>query len=82
MKDNLIGWSVFVIFVVAMIVMVGCGDPPVAPAPTVTAHVYTNKTGGSVIYCPEELDPAPTEWTYNGTAEVAEDDLLSQCELE
>lgn len=54
---------------------VGCGDK-------VTAHVYTNNTGGSVIYCPEELDPAPTEWTYNGTAEIDEDDVLSQCELE
>lgn len=98
MKDNLIGWSVFVIFVVSMILVVGCGDlgepqgpaePPAAeepePAPPLavgTAHVYTNKTGGSVIYCPEELDPVPTEWTYNGTAEINEDDILEQCELE
>lgn len=47
-----------------------------------TAHVYTNKTGGSVIYCPEELDPVPTEWEYNGTAEIDADDILEQCELE
>lgn len=81
MKDGLIGWIVCVVFVLVLVFSVGCGDPPVAPAPTVTAHVYTNKTGGSVIYCPEELDPMPTEWTYNGTAEISEDDVLEQCEL-
>jgi hypothetical protein len=53
-----------------------------ACAAKATAHVYTNKTGGSVIYCPEELDPVPTEWEYNGTAEISEDDILEQCELE
>jgi len=82
MKDNLIGWSVLIIFVIAMILMVACGDPPAAPAPTVTAHIYTNNDGGSVINCPELLDPAPTEWTYNGTAELPEDQVLEQCELE
>jgi len=58
--------------------------PPAAPAVLVTVHVYTNDDGGSVVWCPEELDPAPTTWTYNGTAEVDEDseDILSQCELE
>ena len=50
--------------------------------PTATAHVYTNKTGGSVVWCPEELDPVPTEWDYNGTAEVQADQILEQCELE
>jgi len=48
----------------------------------VTAHIYTNNDGGSVINCPELLDPAPTEWTYNGTAELPPDQVLSQCELE
>lgn len=59
-------------------------DPPLAPAVLVTVHVYTNKEGGSVVWCPEELDPVPTTWTYNGTAEVDEnsEDILSQCELE
>ena len=52
-----------------------------ACAAKATAHVYTNKTGGSVIYCPEELDPVPTEWDYNGTAEIDADDILEQCEL-
>ncbi len=58
--------------------------PPAAPAVLVTVHVYTNDDGGSVVWCPEELDPAPTTWTYNGTAEVDEDseDILGQCELE
>ena len=67
------------------LVLLGCGDPPLAPpAVTVTVHVYTNNDGGSVVWCPEELDPVPTTWTYNGTAEVDEDheDVLSQCELE
>ena len=84
MKDNLIGWTVLVLFVGAMIWMVGCGDlgEPMAPGAMVTAHVYTNKTGGSVIYCPEEHDPVPTEWTYNGTAEISEDEVLEICELE
>lgn len=84
MKDNLIGWTVLVLFVGAMIWMVGCGDlgEPMAPGAMVTAHVYTNKTGGSVIYCPEELDPVPTEWDYNGTAEISEDEVLEICELE
>lgn len=59
---------------VVLIILGGCGAK-------VTAHVYTNKTGGSVIYCPEELDPVPTEWDYNGTAEIDEDDVLEQCEL-
>lgn len=80
MRDNLIGLTVVLIFVVCLVLLVGCGDP-VAPAAMVTAHVYTNKTGGSVIYCPEELDPVPTEWDYNGTAEISEDDVLEQCEL-
>ena len=78
MKDNLIGWSVLIIFVIAMILAVGCGEPLAVG----TAHVYTNNDGGSVIYCPEELDPVPTEWTYNGTAEISEDEILEQCELE
>jgi len=82
MKDNLIGWSVLIIFVIAMILMVAFGDPPAAPGAMVTAHVYTNETGGSVIYCPEELDPVPSEWDYNVTAEISEDDVLEQCELE
>lgn len=82
MKDRMIGWTVFLVFVFSLVLIVGCGDPPAAPAATVTAHIYTNKTGGSVIYCPEELDPEPTEWTYNGTAEISEDDVLEQCELE
>jgi hypothetical protein len=62
----------------------GCNGGPAAPAVLVTVHVYTNNDGGSVVWCPEELDPAPTTWTYNGTAEVDEDseDILSQCELE
>lgn len=72
---------VLILFLV-LALMVGCGDPPVAPAATVTAHIYTNNDGGSVINCPEELDPAPTEWTYNGTIELPEDEVLEQCELE
>jgi len=62
----------------------GCNGGPAAPAVLVTVHVYTSEDGGSVVWCPEELDPAPTTWTYNGTAEVDEDseDILSQCELE
>ena len=82
MRDNLIGLTVVLIFVVCLVLVVGCADPPAAPGAMVTAHVYTNKTGGSVIYCPEELDPVPTEWDYNGTAEISEDDVLEQCELE
>lgn len=74
------------ILVMVLIGFSACnGDPPADPAPPLavgTAHVYTNKTGGSVIYCPEELDPVPTEWEYNGTAEINEDDILEQCELE
>lgn len=81
MKNGLIGWTVFVVFVLFLVLIVGCGDPPAAPAPTVTAHIYINNTGGSVINCPEELDPAPTEWTYNGTIELPEDEVLEQCEL-
>lgn len=71
-------------FLVVVLLLAGCGDPPAAPVATVTVHVYTNDDGGSVVWCPEELDPAPTTWTYNGTAEVDEDseDILSQCELE
>ncbi len=63
------------IALLALVFLAGCGDK-------VTAHVYTNKTGGSVIYCPEEHDPVPTEWTYNGTAQIDEDDVLEICELE
>lgn len=63
------------IAILALVILAGCGDK-------VTAHVYTNKTGGSVILCPEELDPEPTEWTYNGTVEIDEDTVLSQCELQ
>jgi len=64
------------IVILLCLVWMGCGGP------TKTAHIYTNDTGGSVILCPEELDPAPTEWTYNGTATVPEDQVLSQCELQ
>ena len=68
---------------VMILVLSGCnGGPPAAPVATVTAHIYTNNDGGSVINCPELLDPAPTEWTYNGTAELPADQVLSQCELE
>jgi len=76
-------WAV-VAFTLALVLLAGCGDPPLAPVATVTVHVYTNNDGGSVVWCPEELDPVPTTWTYNGTAEVDEDheDVLSQCELE
>ena len=80
------------ILVIVLIGFSGCNGgpaeppaaPPTAPAVLVTVHVYTNNDGGSVVWCPEELDPAPTTWTYNGTAEVDEDseDVLSQCELE
>ncbi len=68
----------------ALVFLTGCNGGPAAPAVLVTVHVYTNNDGGSVVWCPEELDPAPTTWTYNGTAEVDEDseDVLSQCELE
>jgi hypothetical protein len=69
------------ILVMVLIGFSSCGDPA-PPLAVGTAHVYTNKTGGSVIYCPEELDPVPTEWDYNGTAEINEDDILEQCELE
>lgn len=74
--------------IVLCLVWMGCNGepaaPPAAPVVLVTVHVYTNNDGGSVVWCPEELDPAPTEWTYNGTAEVDEDheDVLTQCELE
>lgn len=85
MRDHLIGWTVTVFFLIALVMMTSCGDlgEPGGPPPLAvgTAHVYTNKTGGSVIYCPEELDPVPTEWTYNGTAEISEDEILEQCEL-
>jgi len=81
------------ILVMALIGFSGCNGgpaapadpaPPAAPAVLVTVHVYTNDEGGSVVWCPEELDPPPTTWTYNGTAEVDEnsEDILSQCELE
>jgi len=76
------------ILVIVLMGFSGCNGPPAAPpaAPVVlvTVHVYTNDEGGSVVWCPEELDPAPTTWTYNGTAEVDEDheDVLTQCELE
>ncbi len=77
------------ILVMALIGFSGCNGPapappPAAPAVLVTVHVYTSADGSSVLWCPEELDPAPTTWTYNGTAEVDEDseDILSQCELE
>lgn len=82
--------NILILICAMFLLFVGCGDPvpapapPAAPAVLVTVHVYTNNDGGSVVWCPEELDPAPTEWTYNGTAEVDEDhkDVLSQCELE
>lgn len=70
------------ILVTVLIGFSGCNGGPAPPLAVGTAHVYTNKTGGSVIYCPEELDPVPTEWDYNGTAEINEDDILEQCELE
>ena len=60
--------------VIAAIVLVGCGD-------VATAHIYT-KPDGTMLICPEELDPAPTTWTYNGTAVVQESEILEQCELE
>lgn len=79
----------FFLLILGMVLIVGCGDSPepaepTAPAVLVTVHVYTNNDGGSVVWCPDELDPVPTEWTYNGTAEVDEnsEDVLSQCELE
>jgi len=49
--------------------------------PTATAHIY-QKPDGTVLWCPEELDPPPTTWEYAGTAEVQEDQILEQCELE
>ena len=66
----------------AVLFLIGCGDPPLAPVAKVTVHVYTKD--GAAVWCPEELDPAPTTWAYNGTAEVDADheDVLSQCELE
>jgi hypothetical protein len=72
-------WKLSVVLL--LVPFFGCGDPA-PPLAVGTAHVYTNKTGGSVIYCPEELDPVPTEWDYNGTAEINEDEILEQCELE
>lgn len=83
MKNDLVGWTVLAVSVWVLVLVVGCGDlgEPKAAGAMVTAHIYTNNTGGSVIYCPEELDPAPTEWTYNGTAEISEDEVLEQCEL-
>jgi hypothetical protein len=76
------------ILVIVLIGFSGCNGeppaaPPAAPAVLVTVHVYS-KPDGTVLWCPEELDPAPTTWDYNGTAEVDEDseDILSQCELE
>ncbi len=86
MKFQII-WAV-VALTLALVLMTGCGDlgeprAPAAPAVLVTVHVYTSDDG-SVVWCPEELDPPPTTWAYNGTAEVDEDheDVLSQCELE
>jgi hypothetical protein len=81
------------ILVMVLIGFSSCGDPapadppadppPAAPAVLVTVHVYS-KPDGTVLWCPEELDPPPTTWDYNGTAEVDEDheDVLTQCELE
>jgi hypothetical protein len=72
------------ILVMVLIGFSACnGAPPAAPAVLVTVHVYS-KPDGTVLWCPEELDPPPTTWDYNGTAEVDEDseDVLSQCELE
>lgn len=62
-------------FIILALVLSGCG------AALGTAHVYT-KPDGTMLLCPEELDPPPTTWTYNGTASVAEDTILEQCELE
>jgi len=78
------------ILVIVLMGFSGCNGappaapPPAAPAVLVTVHVYTSEDGGSVVWCPEELDPPPTTWKYNGTAEVDEDheDVLTQCELE
>lgn len=64
-----------VAFFILVLVLSGCG------AAMGTAHVYT-KPDGTMLLCPEELDPAPTTWTYNGTATVSEDTILEQCELE
>jgi hypothetical protein len=60
--------------VMAALALVGCGD-------VATAHIYT-KPDGTMLICPEELDPEPTTWTYNGTAVVQESEILEQCELE
>lgn len=69
---------------VVILLLTGCGEPaaPVAPVAKVIVHVYTKD--GAAVWCPEELDPVPTTWEYNGTAEVDADheDVLSQCELE
>ncbi len=62
--------------VLALLFLAGCAGP------TKTAYIYRNINGGSEINCPEELDPAPTEWELVGTAELPEDDVLSQCELQ
>lgn len=83
-----LGPSLFIVlvFVLFLLALTGCGDlgEPTAPAVLVTVHVYTSADGSSTLWCPEELDPAPTTWTYNGTAEVDEnsEDILTQCELE
>jgi hypothetical protein len=71
------------ILVIVLIGFSGCNGGPAAPAVLTTVHVYS-KPDGTVLWCPEELDPAPTTWDYNGTAEVDEDheDVLTQCELE
>ena len=58
-----------------ILILVSCGGP------TATAHIYS-KPDGTILYCPEELVPPPTTWTYNGTATMAEDQILEQCELE
>jgi hypothetical protein len=60
----------------ALLVLCACGA-----GATATAHVYS-KPDGTVLWCPEELDPAPTTWEYNGTAVVQESEILEQCELE
>lgn len=62
--------------VVMLLLLTDCAGP------TKTAHLYRNINGGSIVNCPEELDPEPTEWEYLGTAELPEDDVLSQCELQ
>ena len=60
--------------ILVILLLTGCGA-------TATAHVY-QKEDGTVLWCPEELDPAPTTWEYAGTAVVQESEILEQCELE